>query len=210
MARPSLTRWPAVLIVLHWAMATLLLAMVVGGLVMTSAAKHAAETGNWEARVLGLPIFEAFQLHKSVGVVLWVLVVLRLILRRSTQIPDLPGTLSHFESVAAKSVQTGLYGLMFTMPITGWLVASASPLGLPTHVFDLFTLPHAPVHGATWEAASGVLHWAGGWAVIGLASLHIAAALKHHFVEKNDVLHAMLPTLPRFLSTPGKETKDGS
>lgn len=210
MQRPPSTRWPAAVILLHWAMAALLLAMVGGGLVMASSAEHAAQTGDWDARVLGLPIFDAFQLHKSVGVTLWILVVSRVVTRMFTQTPRLPSTLSRFDLFAAKTVQVGLYGLMFSMPITGWLVASASPLGLPTRVFDLFTLPHAPVNGDVWETASGSLHWVGGWALLGLASLHIAAALKHHFIDRDDVLKAMLPAGPRFVSGPRKETKDVS
>tara|TARA_R110002126_G_scaffold282327_3_gene430680 strand:+ start:6361 stop:6984 length:624 start_codon:yes stop_codon:yes gene_type:complete len=193
MFRPSPNRWPVCIIALHWLMAVALLAMIGGGLAMTAAAEAAAETGNWEARILGLPIFEAYQLHKSVGVVLWVLVAVRLLLRVVSRTPDLPASLTPIEAFAARAVQAGLYVLMFAMPITGWLVASTSQLGLPTHLFGLFILPHAPIDPATWEPISAMLHWLGAWALVALASMHIAAGLKHQFIDKDDVMRAMLP-----------------
>ena len=193
MAHPSTNKWPGAIRTLHWAMALALLAMVVGGRAMTAAAEDAIATGNWEARILGLPIFEAYQLHKSVGLTLWVLVMVRLGVRLSTRALALPDTVSRFEMLAAKGAHAGLYGLMLGLPITGWLVASTSPLGLPTRIFDLFAIPHAPLHGPSWEALFLQLHWAGSWALVLLATAHIAAALKHHFIAKDDVLRAMLP-----------------
>lgn len=189
----SPARWPAVLVLLHWAMAAALAAMLAGGIAMTRAAEHAAQTGDFSATVAGLPLFQAYQLHKSVGVTLFALVLLRFAFRLALPTPTLPGHMRPAERLAARGAHVLLYGLMLGLPISGWLLASASTLGLPTVVFGLFELPHPLGPDAGREMLFGTLHWLGGWALIGSASLHVAAALKHHFVDRDDVLRAMLP-----------------
>lgn len=82
---------------------------------------------------------------------------------------------------------------MLSLPLTGWLLSSSSTLGLPTIVFGLFHLPHPVAPDATLEWVFGWLHFLGGCALTGLAALHIAAALKHHFVNGDTVLPSMLP-----------------
>ncbi len=76
--RPPHTRWPGVLLALHWVIAAALLAMVWSGFAMSSAAETAVQTGNWEARILGLSTLQAYQLHKSIGVTLCGLVIVAL------------------------------------------------------------------------------------------------------------------------------------
>lgn len=187
--------WPAALVLLHWAMATALAAMLASGLAMTRAAEHAEEAGDFSVTVGGLPLFDAYRLHKSVGVLLFALVAVRLVLRLALPAPALSGHMRPAERLAARGAHVLLYGLMLGLPISGWLLASASTLGLPTVVFGLFELPHPLGPDAGREALFGMLHWLGGWALIGTAGLHVAAALKHHLVDCDDVLRAMLPRL---------------
>lgn len=190
-----MTPWHPVLRVLHWSMAAMLLAMVGAGLVMARAAETAAASGDFSARVLGLSIFEAYQLHKSVGVVLFALVLFRLVWRLTYRSPELPSAMPRTERLAALGTHAILYALMLTMPLTGWLLASASPLGIPTLVFGVLPLPHPIGPDADTEAVLSGLHLAGGLALLALAGLHVAAALKHHFIDRDDVLRAMLPSL---------------
>lgn len=190
-----MTPWHPVLQVLHWSMAAMLLAMVGAGLVMARAAETAAASGDFSAQVLGLSIFEAYQLHKSVGVVLFALVLFRLVWRLTHSSPELPSAMPRTERLAALGTHAILYTLMLTMPLTGWLLASASPLGIPTLVFGVLPLPHPIGPDADTEAVLSGLHLAGGLALLALAGLHVAAALKHHFIDRDDVLRAMLPSL---------------
>lgn len=176
-------------------MASALALMLLAGFAMTRAVHHAEITGDFSATVLGLPLFEAFQLHKSVGVVLFIAVLLRLSVRVAMITPEFPVHMPPVERLAARAVQVGLYALMLSMPITGWLLASSSSLGLPTVVLGLFELPHPLGPDATREILFATLHWAGAWGLIGLAGLHTAAALKHHFIDRDNVLFEMLPLM---------------
>ncbi|WP_170431520.1 cytochrome b [Ruegeria arenilitoris] len=189
----STARWPSAIILLHWVMALALGVMLWAGFAMTSAAHVAETTGDFSITVLGLRLFDAYQLHKSVGVVLFALVLTRTVVRFRLKGPDLPSDLTRLEQIAATTVQLALYALMLGMPITGWLLAASSTLSIPTMVFGLFELPHPIGPDAEREAALAFVHWAGAWAMIILAALHTAAALKHHFFDRNDILQAMLP-----------------
>lgn len=190
-----MTRWHPVLKLLHWTMAAILLGMVGAGLLMARAADKAAATGDFSARVLGLTIFDAYQLHKSAGIVLFALVLVRLIWRLTHRSPALPAAMHRVEKLAAHGSHVALYALMLSMPFTGWLLASASPLGIPTVVFGVLPLPHPIGPDAGTEAVLSRLHFAGGLALVTLAGLYVAAALKHHFLDGDDVLRAMLPGL---------------
>ncbi|MEE2809430.1 MAG: cytochrome b [Pseudomonadota bacterium] len=191
----SAAQWPVAIVLIHWVMAAALALMLLGGFAITRAAHHAEATGDFSVTVLGLPVFDAFQLHKSVGVVLFLAVLLRFLARAVVHTPELPAHMPLMERRAARAAQIGLYALMLSMPITGWLLTSSSTLGLPTVVFGLFELPHPLGPDSTREALFATLHWAGAWALTGLAGLHTAAALKHHFIDRDTILSEMLPLL---------------
>lgn len=194
---PGKRRWPSAIIALHWVMAIALTGMIIFGMTMVEAANIAASTGDWTLTVFGIPVFDAYQLHKSFGFVLFVLVLLRLGVRfRSNRYrPQVVG--SNFERFAAHSVQVILYGVMIGMPISGWLMASASPLGIPTFVFGAFELPHPITADAELESIFKSIHKIIGWLLIGLVALHSAAALRHHFIKRDDVLKTILPVFKR-------------
>jgi cytochrome b561 len=172
--------WPAKL--LHWVVAVCVLGLIVVGVTMV-----------WYVTDLGTK-FRLYQLHKSFGVLVLALVVIRLLWRRlNPMAPALPANLRPWERHAATLTHRCFYVLLILMPITGWVVASASPLGIPTVVFGLFTLPNPIGADARLERAMAVVH--GGLAVLVVALLlvHVGAALKHHFVLRDDVLTRMLP-----------------
>ncbi len=129
--------------------------------------------------------------HKSIGITILVLVTLRLAWRWANATPELPGTLKPYERTLAKVTHVLLYVLLFLVPLTGWLMSSAR--GFPVSWFGMFQLPdlvskNKPLYDAL-VSTHGILAWALGL----VATLHLLAALKHHFVLKDDVLRRMLP-----------------
>lgn len=162
-------------IILHWVMAILLIGLLALGLYMVN-----------------LPIsFEKLKLygwHKEYGILAFVLVLIRIIWRFANTTPQL--SLPLLEKIAARTVHWAFYGFMFAMPITGWLITSAA--GLPASFFGLFVLPNLidpnPDLIKTFEA----IHKWVGYGLIATIILHTFAALKHHFINKDDILRRML------------------
>lgn len=189
--RNSEIRFGLVAVFLHWLIAVLFFAMIGLGLTMTALA-------------LTDPLkFPLYQLHKSIGVTIFALVALRLSWRATGTVPALPATLTPFERVAARFTHWGLYAILIAMPLTGWVIVSASPLGIPTVLYGLVPLPHLgfvaahPDKAAIGSAAS-ILHEGLAWSGIALVTLHAAAALKHHFWDRDDVMRRMLPSRVHF------------
>ena len=172
--------WPAK--ALHWIVAGLVLAMLPLGFAMV-----------WLVSTLGTK-FALYQLHKSLGVLVWALVLARLAWRwLNPLVPVPPADLEPWERVAAKLTHGGLYLLLLVLPVTGWIMASTSPLGLPTLVFGLFTLPNGFGPDAALEGAMKLVHGGLALLVALLLALHVGAALHHHFVRRDGVLARMLP-----------------
>jgi cytochrome b561 len=142
--------------------------------------------------------FQIIQLHKSSGLTILVLSLLRLALRLGKGTPPYPDHMTPLERTLAKTTVWGFYAVMILVPLTGWVMVSASPLGFPTIWFGLFEWPHLPVETskATNEAASEV-HEIIAFVGAGLLGLHIVGALKHHFLDRDDVLARMLPLVRR-------------
>lgn len=170
-------------------MAGALAGNLVLGLVMSRAAKVARDTGTFDARVFGMGLFDAYQFHKSVGVLVLALFALRLGARLLTPAPV--SSISLVERRVARAVQGGLYALMFALPVTGWLLASSAMIGLVTVVFGLFPLPGLMAPDPIWEARFGWLHTTAAWSLAGLVLLHVVAALKHHLFDRDNTLRAM-------------------
>jgi len=139
----------------------------------------------------GLARFKAYNLHKSIGITILALISLRLLWRLTHSYP--PSLASHkpWEKILAKLVHSSLYGLLFLMPLSGWAMSSAA--GRPVKFFDLFTLPDLVEPDKEMAGFLSSAHWYIAWAIIGLLSLHIAGALKHHIIDKDGTLKRMLP-----------------
>ena len=104
----------------------------------------------------------------------------------------MPTNLRPWERVVALLTHRAFYVLLVLMPITGWLTASASPLGIPTSVFGLFQLPNPVGPNATLEGVMSFVHATLALLLVLLLALHVGAALRHHFVLHDDVLARML------------------
>lgn len=182
-------RYTGVAIVLHWTIAILIVFLLAAGLWMVDAIKKP------ETRALA---FQIYQLHKSVGLTVLVLSVIRLLWRLGHPAPRLPAGMSGLERFGAAATHVLFYGLMIAMPLAGWVMVSASKLGLPTIVFGLLEWPHiswveALQNKEQAEFLAKAAHKYMGYGLIGLLVLHVAAALKHHFVNRDDVLTRMVP-----------------
>lgn len=182
-------RYGTVAILLHWTIAAAIVTQLAIGLWMV----RAIHLAGWQAAA-----FQAYQWHKSLGLMILALSLLRLCWRLANSPPPLPTTMTKLQRMAAKSMHALFYVLMLGTPVVGWLMVSASPLGLPTMVFGLFEWPHiawvAGLGGGV-EAAFKTAHRSMGYALMGLLTLHVAAALKHHLADRDDVLARMLPWL---------------
>ncbi|WP_417694944.1 cytochrome b [Roseibium sp.] len=173
----------------HWIMATLIVAMLGLGLYMTSLPQSAPN------------LYPLYQLHKSIGFVVLTLATLRIVWRLVNPSPALPAAMPALEKLAAHLGHAGLYALMFLLPISGWLMVSASPWGIPTIVFDVLPVPHLPIPPVLGDKAQAesllkVVHEYAAWVLVALLVAHIAAALKHHFIARDDTLRRMVSAKP--------------
>ena len=169
-------------VTLHWFIAISIILMIPLGLFMED-----------------LPIairFDAFVFHKSLGITVLALSIFRLIWRLLNPPPALPDSMTPLEKFSANAVHWVLYFLMIAMPLTGWLMVSASKK-FPTMFFWMAEVPFIPMPEGIDAKATAVMfkdyHY---WLGIGAAVLivaHAGAALKHHFITKDGILRRMLP-----------------
>jgi len=139
----------------------------------------------------GPRLIEAWGWHKSFGMTILMLAVLRLLWRFLNPTPDLTAETKPWERVLAKLSHLLLYGLIFAMPLTGWIMSSAK--NFPVSWFKLFQWPDLVGPDPDFSKLMESTHHALFKVLLVVALLHIAGALKHHFVDKNDVLKRMLP-----------------
>ena len=174
-------KYPAISIALHWLIGLSIIGMLIFGLLLDSFGADKALQ------------FQLIQIHKSVGVLLLLAILLRIGMRLIFRAPPLPETLKPVERKAAHLGHWGLYALMLAMPLTGWLMVSASVYGLPTIVFGWFTWPHIP--GIPQSKPIGDLayemHEIFGFILIGFIVLHLAAVVKHALIDKHNLLPRM-------------------
>lgn len=143
-------------------------------------------------------LFSLYQLHKSFGICVFGIVMLRLVWRFIDTPPPLPESMAWWEKTTASLTHLGLYTILVAMPLTGWIIVSASPINIPTQVFDTIPVPHIGFIATDpdkdqWLAVGEWGHWLLAWSAGAGVLLHAAAALRHHFILKDDILRRMLP-----------------
>ena len=194
--RPN--RYTAVAITLHWLIAAAILTMIPMGWWMGDAINDPAQQAL---------AYRVFQIHKSVGFLILALTVLRVLWRLAHPVPALPQAMKGWEQFAARATHVAFYGLMIALPLTGWVYVSAgwavetdTPLAVATSWFGLFGIPHIGFVEHAAEAvrrniafASMGAHSKLAWGVIVLVVLHVGAALKHQFLNRDGVLAHMVP-----------------
>lgn len=167
----------------HWAIAALFLGQILLGFSMERVKSMALQ-------------FELIQWHKSFGFLILALAVLRLCWRIVAGAPAADASLGRIERLAAATVQGALLALTLIVPLAGWALASTSTLGIPSFVFDLVLIPPLPLTPsaeaeAFWREAHELL----AYSALLLVAGHAAAALRHHFLLRDNVLGRMVPGL---------------
>lgn len=182
----SAERYHPVAAILHWTIAALIIGQILGGLYM-----HGLPNSS--------PIkFDLYQLHKSFGLTVLFLSLGRLGWRLSHETPPLPAGMPGWLKILARLTHWAFYALMILTPLAGWAIVSVSPTDIPTKWFGLIPVPHLPFFGSVEdrEAAEQLFaeqHEVLAKIIIGLLILHVGAALKHVFVDKDGVFQSMLP-----------------
>lgn len=145
-----------------------------------------------------VPALRAFMgAHKAVGITVLVLTLGRIAWRLTHRPPAFSDDLPDWERATAKAVRWAFYALLLIMPLSGWIMVSASTHPRPLGWFGLFDVPLLPVAHAAGSPA-GTTHAVLGYLFAVLAVLHIAAALRHQLVLRDSVLGRMIPgLLPR-------------
>ncbi len=176
MPTPS-ARYDNIAIALHWLLALMIVGSFAMGLYMTSLP-------------FSIQRVKFFNWHKWAGMTILTLSALRLLWRlRHPPPPELPGP--RWQQRAAKATHRAMYLLFFAIPLVGWAYSSAA--GLQIVVFGVLPMPDLlPTDKAL---ASSIKPWHGwlAYALAALVVLHVAAGLKHHFIDRDGLLHRMRP-----------------
>jgi cytochrome b561 len=170
----DVARYHAVARALHWTMAALIVFNLASGLL------HDA----LEDSVQLIPV------HKATGILILTLTLVRIGWRLANPPPPLPAHVGGSERAAAHAAHIGLYALMLAMPISGWIMSSAGRY--PISFYGLFEVPKFAV--TREDAIAGIArngHGLLGWVLLALVLLHVAAALRHHFILRDGVLRRM-------------------
>jgi len=176
-ARNTPVRYGLVAQGLHWIVAGLLI-------VQLTLARIA------DGLPLGLEKLAVLARHKSFGITILALAALRLAWRLFDRPPP-PPTMPRWQFIASRATHAAFYVLLFAMPLTGWLMSSAS--NYPVSWFGLAQLPDLVAPDPDLKHLLEEIHETLARLLIGLALLHIAAALKHQFIDRDGLLTRMLP-----------------
>ncbi|HZP92926.1 MAG TPA: cytochrome b [Burkholderiales bacterium] len=170
-------RYTRVAIALHWLIAAVIFCTFLLGLYMAD-----LPVSPWKLRL--------YSYHKWIGVTIFALVIARIAWRLTHAAPALP-TMPAWQRIAAHASHALLYLLTLAVPITGWLFSSAA--GFQTVYLGVLPIPDLIAKNKAAADALKAAHWYLNLTMLTLVAVHVAAALKHHFVDRDDVLARMLP-----------------
>ncbi len=173
-------RYTSPAIALHWLIALLIFTAFPIGLIMPN---------------MGFTPFalKLYSWHKWIGVTVFSLAIIRLLWRITHKPP--PAQISHGEKILAHIAHFALYVLLFAIPLSGWLMSSAH--GYQTVYLGIWPLPDLVAKNEALGKTLGEVHSTLNWILCGLVALHVLGALKHHIIDRNDVLTRMLPLWKR-------------
>lgn len=170
-------------VILHWVIAALIIAQVPLG---------------WHMEEDGPSRFALVQLHKSIGISILLLTLMRIAWRLFHRPP--PMLVQGWERTLARFIHRLFYVLLLAVPLSGWLLVSTSRIPVPTVLFGLFPWPHMPGLGGLDAATRHALHEAGeeahglmAFIMVGGFLLHVAGALNHHWIDRDGSFQRMAP-----------------
>lgn len=176
--RNTIDRYGSVAQSLHWVIVALVAVQIVLGIIGADLP-------------VGMERLVTLSRHKSLGMTIFALMLLRLGWRLVNPVPALPVQIPRLEQRLARATHWTFYALLLAMPVVGWISSSAS--NLTVSWFGLFTFPDLVDTDKELATSAKALHRAMAWTLMALVSLHAAAALRHHFLLKDSVLARMLP-----------------
>jgi cytochrome b561 len=167
---------------LHWIVALLVLANLAFGLYL-----------------VGLPLspqkLRYFSWHKWIGVTVFALATVRILWRLAHAVPDLPAAMPGWERRLASASHALLYMLLFAAPLSGWLFSSAA--GFQTVYLGVLPIPDLLAKNRELADVLKIVHHWINYTMAAIVALHVAAAFKHRFVDRDEVLARMLPLARR-------------
>ena len=172
-------QYPALMRIIHWLMAIGMLGLIASGWYMAGLDKSVSYK------------YDIYFWHKSFGMLALVAIALRILVRLTSSVPPLPGSMPAYEKKLAHLTHFLLYVMMIAVPFSGFLMSDLG--GHPISVFNWFTLElledNKDLAGTFWQ-----IHTTIPYVFLGIIALHLAGALKHRFFDKpeNDVLKRML------------------
>lgn len=175
-----LQRYTGVAITLHWLIAAAMLCTFLLAQYMTELQLSPAK-------------LKLYSYHKWIGVTIFLLVLIRLAWRVSHRPPPPLASMPLWQHNAARIAHFFLYALTLAIPVSGWLMSSAS--GFQVVYLGLLPIPDLLAKNKAVADQLKQLHEALNWLMLLVVALHAAAALKHHLVDRDDVLRRMLPFL---------------
>ena len=181
--RGDRARWGAVAKAFHWTIVLLILVQGSIGLVMVELPR-------------GPGIIPVYSFHKSLGLTILTLAVLRLAWRAFDARPDFPPTIPQRQVLAARIGHALLYGLLFAVPLSGWWFDSVAALR-PLYWFGLFEVPHLTGPDKELKETVAELHEILFWVLVAVAAAHAAIAVYHQVALRDNVLGRMWPAWPQ-------------
>jgi len=169
-------KWPNVIVGLHWLTALVVIGMFASGLWMVDLSYYS----DWYKT--------APHWHKSIGLILLGATLFRLIMRAFTKRPQAHGT--PIEKRLSKLGHASIYFVLLSLFISGYLISTAD--GRAIEIFNWVAVPALGELFENQEDIAGDIHFYLAWTLIGLAGVHALAALKHHFINKDDTMKQML------------------
>lgn len=163
---------------LHWLTVILFLLAVTFALLLPEEPESPAEYLEYSA-------------HQTLGVLIFVVTVLRLLWRSVSQVPALPASIPGWQRLLARTVQYLLYATLIAQPVIGVLMVWTE--GGSVTLFGSLTVPSLISANEAISEITDELHEIIGWSMIVLAAIHAAAGLMHHFILRDEVLRSMLP-----------------
>ncbi len=178
MLRNSRSQWGSVAKAMHWLVAF----AIVGNLTL-----------GWYVVNLGISPtkIRLFVWHKSIGLTVLAVVILRILWRITNPAPALPDAMRPMERILAHATHALLYVVMLAIPISGWVINSAA--NFPLKLYGLFLVPNIAPPDKALQTTAEIVHLSLFWILAALLILHVAAALRHHFVQRDTILKRMLP-----------------